>query len=356
MSWKRILATITGSVDDELRRRNEYLVAENRVLRSRLGARIALKDEERSVLARLGKALGLRTLSEIASIAKPETILGWHRRLIERRDAKTTKSREVGRPRIDAKIETLVVRMARENRSWGYDRIVGALANLGVTVSAQTVGNILERNGIAPAPERARTTTWTEFIKTQTSVLVATDFLTVDAWTMLGLVKYYVLVFIHLGTRRVEIAGITRHPTEEWMAQVARNVTMEGVGFLSGMNYLLHDRDTKFSEHFRRLIRDGGVRPVALPARSPNLNAFVERWIRTVKDECLGKLIFFGRASVERALNAYVEHYHSERNHQGIGNVIPMPRVEDRVGREEGRIVRRRSLGGLLSFYVRRAG
>lgn len=125
---------------------------------------------------------------------------------------------------------------------------------------------------------------------------------------------------------------------------------------MSGMKFLLHDRDTKFSDHFRRLIRDGGVRPVALPARSPNLNAFVERWIRTVKDECLGKLIFFGRKSVERALYAYVEHYHAERNHQGIGNVIPMPRAVDRVGSETGRVVRRTSLGGLLSFYVRRAG
>ena len=140
------------------------------------------------------------------------------------------------------------------------------------------------------------------------------------------------------------------------MAKIARNVTMEGVGFLAGMKYLLHDRDTKFSERFRRLIRDGGVWPVALPARSPNLNAFIERWIRTVKDECLGKLIFFGRASVERALKAYVEHYHAERNYQGIGNVIPTPRAADGVGRKEGRIVRRRSLGGLFSFYVRRAG
>ncbi len=140
------------------------------------------------------------------------------------------------------------------------------------------------------------------------------------------------------------------------MAQIARNVTMEGVGFLSGMKYLLHDRGTKFSEHFRRMIQDGGVRPVALPVRSPNRNAFVERWIRTVKNECLDKLIFFGRASVQRALNAYDEHDHAERNHQGIGNVIPMPRVEDGVGKKEGRIVRRRTLGGLLSFYVRRAG
>ncbi len=140
------------------------------------------------------------------------------------------------------------------------------------------------------------------------------------------------------------------------MAQIACNVTMEGVGFLSGMKYLLHDRDTKFSEHFRRLIGDGGVRPVAMRARSPNLNAFVERWIRTVKDECIGKLTFFGRASVERALNAYVDHYHAERYHMGFGNVMPMPRAEDDVGRKEGRVVRRRSLGGLLSFYVRRAG
>jgi putative transposase len=140
------------------------------------------------------------------------------------------------------------------------------------------------------------------------------------------------------------------------MAKIARNVTMEGVGFLSGMKYLLRDRDTKCSERFRRMIQDGGVRPVALPVRSPSLNAFVELWIRTVKDECLGKLIFFGRASIERALNAYLEHDHAERNHQRIGNVIPMPRAEDGVGRQEGRVVRRRSLGGLLSFYVRRAG
>ncbi|MCC7170199.1 MAG: transposase, partial [Planctomycetes bacterium] len=352
MTWKRILATLTGTVDDELRRRNEYLVAENRVLRSRLGSRVPLKDEERSVLARLGKALGLRTLAEIASIAKPETILGWHRRLIERRERSASNARGAGRPRVDSSIERLVVRMARENRTWGYDRIVGALENVGITVAAQTVGNILERNGMAPAPERARTTTWTEFMRTQTSVLVATDFLTVDAWTILGLVRYYVLVFIQLGSRRVEIAGITRTPTEHWMAQVARNVTMEGVGFLNGMKFLLHDRDTKFSEHFRRLIRDGGVRPVALPARSPNLNSFVERWIRSVKDECLGKQIFFGRSSVERALKAYVEHYHTERNHQGIGNVIPLPRPEDRVGSVTGRVVRRTSLGGLLSFYA----
>lgn len=137
MTWKRILATLTGSVDDELRRRNEYLVAENRVLRSRLGPRISSKDEERSVLARLGRALGSKTLAEIASIAKPETILGWHRRLIERRERSASNARGAGRPRVESNIERLVVRMARENRTWGYDRIVGGLSNLGNKISSQ---------------------------------------------------------------------------------------------------------------------------------------------------------------------------------------------------------------------------
>jgi putative transposase len=143
------------------------------------------------------------------------------------------------------------------------------------------------------------------------------------AWTLPGLVKYYVLSFIHVGSRRVEIPGITRHPAEEWMAQVARSVTTEGVSFLSGVMSPLRDRDTKFSENFRQLMSPGGVQSLVRPARSPNPNAFVERWIRTVKYECLDKLIFFERASVEWALNACVEHYHAERNHQRIGNAIP---------------------------------
>ncbi len=133
-------------------------------------------------------------------------------------------------------------------------------------------------------------------------------------------------------------------------------MTVERVGFVNGMTYLLHDRDTRFSKNFRQLICAGGVQSLVRPARSPNLNALVECWIRTMTNECLDKLIVFGRASAERVWKAYVGHYHAERNHQGIGNVIPMPRVEDRVGSEEGRIVRRRSLGGLLSFHVRRAG
>ena len=151
------------------------------------------------------------------------------------------------------------MRMAQENRSWGYDRIVGALANLGLTVSDQTVGNVLKRHGIPPAPERKTTTTWKEFIRTHMDVLVATDFFTAEVWTLGGLVTYYVLFFLHLGSRQVHVAGVTPHPNEAWMMQVARNVTMEEWGFLSPGQYLIHDRDTKFCAAFQQIIDDAGV-------------------------------------------------------------------------------------------------
>jgi putative transposase len=192
-----------------------------------------------------------------------------------------------GRPMIDQELEALVVRMARENRSWGYNRIVGALANLGYTLSDQTVGNILKRHGLPPAPERKLTTTWKEFIRTHMDVLMATDFFTAEVWTLGGLITYYVLFFIHLGSRQVHVAGVTPHPNEAWMVQVARNVTMAEWGFLAPGQYLIHDRDTKFCAAFQQLIDDAGVERVVLPPRSPNLNAYAERWIRSVKDEAL---------------------------------------------------------------------
>ena len=172
------------------------------------------------------KRLGKRALEAVANIVKPETLLGWHRRLVAKKFDGSKNRQYPGRPRVDADIEELVVRLAQENKSWGYDRIAGALANLGHEVSDQTVGNILKRHGIPPAPERKKTTTWTEFIRSHMDVLAATDFFTAEVWTQGGLVTYYVLFFIHLATRRVHIAGITPHPNEPWMIQVARNVTM----------------------------------------------------------------------------------------------------------------------------------
>ena len=322
MDWKTMLAYISGSVDEELLLRNEYLVAENRILRNQIQGRLRLTDGERRTLAEIGKQLGKRALDEVASIVKPETTLGWHRRLVAKKFDGSKNRQYPGRPRVDADIEELVVRLAKENKSWGYDRIAGALANLGHEVSDQTVGNILKRHGIPSAPERKKTTTWTEFIRSHMDVLAATDFFTAEVWTQGGLVTYYVLFFIHLATRRVHIAGITPHPNEQWMSQVDRNVTMADIGFLSSSRYLIHDRDSKFCESFRLTIEGVGVTPVRLPARSPDLNAFAERWVRSVKEECLSKLILFGENSLRHALKEYVAHHHHERNHQGKDNLL----------------------------------
>jgi putative transposase len=310
MAWKPLLAYITGSVDQELLLRNEYLVTENRILRQQITGRVRLSDGERKTLAELGKQLGKQALNEVASLVTPDTILAWHRQLIAKKYDGSEHRHAPGRPTISAELEALVVRLAQENRSWGYDRIAGALAHLGYTVSDQTVGNILKRHGIVPAPERKKTTTWQEFIRTHLDVLIATDFFTPEVWTWCGLVTYYVLFFIHLGSRKVHVAGVTRHPDEAWMVQIARNVTMADCGFLSPGQSLIHDRDAKFCAAFQCTIDEAGVRRVVLPPRSPNLNAYAERWVRLVKEECLARLILFGECSLRYALSEYGSHYH----------------------------------------------
>ena len=350
MDWKKLLAYITGSVDQELLLRNEYLVTENRILRQQIQGRLKLTDAERKSLAELAKKLGKKALEEVAHLVKPDTLLGWYRRLIAKKFDGSKNRRYPGRPRVDEEVEALVVQCASENRSWGYDRIAGALGNLGYRVSDQGVGNILRRHGIPPAPQRRKTTTWKEFIRAHMAVLTATDFFTAEVWTTSGLVTYYVLFFVHLATRRVHMGSITPSPNERWMTQVARHVTMADVGLLSPCHYLLHDRDGKFCPAFRATVEAVGVKTVMLPARSPNLNSFAERWVRSVKDECLSKLILFGERSLRRALNEYVAHHHHERNHQGKDNLLLFPSVE-LTNRREASLRCRERLGGLLKFY-----
>jgi hypothetical protein len=281
--------------------------------------------------------------------------MGWYRKLVARKFDGSKSRRYPGRPRINSEIEQLVVRMAKENPDWGYDRIVGAMANLGYRLSDQTVGNILKRHGIAPAPQRKRTTTWADFIRAHQSVLAGTDFFTVEILTLRGLITYYVLFFILFDSRRVEIAGITHHPNESWMKQIARNVTMDEWGFLQSRRYLIHDRDTKFTDSFRAIVKSGHSEPLKLPTRSPNLNAYAERWVKSVKDECLSKLILFGEASLRRALHEYLAHYHGERNHQGKDNVLLFPTNTKAISRVEGPVDCKERLGGLLKYYHRDA-
>ena len=233
---------------------------------------------------------------------------------------------------------------------------MGALANLGHSVSDQTVGSVLKRHGIAPAPQRKHTTRWRDFIRAHMEVLAGTDFFTVEVFTLKGLVTYYVLFFIQLETRRVCLAGITPYPDQEWMEQQARSVTMKDWGFLAHSRYLLHDRDGKFCPVFREVIQAGKVKPLKLPARSPNLNAFAERWVRSVKEECLSRLIFFGEHSLRRALTEYIDHFHRERTHQGKGNKLLFPAPHGPVQRcRRGTVQCKERLGGLLRYYEARA-
>ena len=195
---------------------------------------------------------------------------------------------------------------------------------------------------------------WKEFIRTHLDVVAGTDFFTVEVVTLKGLITYYVLFFIHLGSRKVWAAGMTPHPDEEWMQQMARNATLEQWGFLGNCRYLLHDRDSKFCSSFDEIIRMGNVKQIRLPARSPNLNAYAERWVKSVKEECLSKSTVFGEASLKRALEQYVIHYHAVRNHQAKGNVLLLPSKDKPEGNKQGMVQCQERLRGLLKYYSRK--
>jgi putative transposase len=202
----------------------------------------------------------------------------------------------------------LILRFAKENPTWGYDRIQGALANVGYHITDRTVGNVLKAHGIEPAPDRQRQTTWATFLKAHWDVLAAIDFTTIEVWTKGGLVTYYLLFVIELKTRRVCFAGCTRNPNERWMKQIGRNLTDVEDGFLNGKRYVLMDRDGKFCQSFRDTLSDEGAEPLLLPPRSPNLNAYIERFMKSLKSEALSRMIFFGEKSLRRAVTAFLEH------------------------------------------------
>jgi putative transposase len=357
MGWEQLLAWVSGKVDEQLRLKVEYLAAENRILREQLPRRPRLTDGQRITLAELGIKLGRKALESIACIVTPDTILRWHRELVARKfdTSNRRKARTPGRPLTDPEIVMQILRMGKENPTWGYRRITGALVALDHSISHQTVKNILEENGIDPAPSRKGKTSWSDFIRSHTECLLAADFFTAEVWTVMGLVTHYCLFFIHLGSRKVFVAGITRNPTDAWMRQAARNVTSGGCDLLSKCRYLLRDRDTKFTAGFDMIMRAAGIEPLVLPPRSPNLNAFAERFVRSIKCECADRMIFFGEASFRHAVAEYLAHYHEERPHRGRGNLLLFPRQPADPLPRDGPIVRRQRLGGLLSFYHRKA-
>lgn len=347
-----LLMMFSGWVNRHQQKVIDYLLEENRVLRElHKGKRLRLNDRQRRRLARKGKILGRKLLFKVATIVTPDTILAWHRELIAQKW--TYPRMNVGRPPVMKRITELVVRMAQENPSWGYDRIEGALKNLGHKVSPTTVANILKEHGLEPAPERRKRTTWMSFLKAHWDSLAAADFFTTEVWTLGGLVTTYILFFMELSSRKVQVAGITSSPNEACMSQVARNLTDDVDSFLNGKCFLIIDRDGKYCDRFLDIIRDAGVRPIRCPAKAPNCNAYAERFVRSIKYECLNCMIFFGVRSLERAVRNYVEHYHRERNYQGIGNEVILPRLK--LISSSGKVRCRKQLGGLLRYYFRKA-
>ena len=348
-----VLVALTGWMNQHQRDVIDYLHEENRVLREQLGPRrVQFTDAQRRRLAANAKTLGRRVLRDFATIVTPDTLLAWHRTLIAKKyDA--SKRRGPGRPPVMAMIRALIVRMATDNRGWGYTRIQGALANLDHAVSRGAIATILRKHGLEPAPERVKKTTWTEFLKTHWDVLAATDFFTVDVWTGRGLTRFAVLFIIELSTRRVEIAGIVSEPDSAWMSQMSRNVTDASDGFLTGKRFLIHDRDPLFTVAFRGTLAAAGVQVVRLPPRSPNLNAYAERFVRTIKESCLDRLILVGERSLRRAVHEFIAHYHHERNHQGLSNQLIFPVVVQQQG--DGPILSCERLGGVLKYYHRPA-
>jgi transposase InsO family protein len=293
-------------------------------------------------------------LHEVATIATPDTLMRWYHRLIAQKFDGSRHRRPLGRPRVAEEIEQLVVRMVEENPTWGYRRIQGALANLGHHIDALTVRHILQRHSMEPAPQRRHAgMSWAQFLKLHWEILAATDFFTVEVATWHGWVTYYVLVVMELATRRVEIAGLTPHPTDVFMVQCARQLTDPFGGFLRDKRYVLHDRDTKFTQAFDRLLQASGVEPVVLPLWSPNLNAHCERFVRSIKEEALHQMMILGEDALRYVLRQYLTHYHAERNHQGLDNQLIAR--EGAVGRQTGQVARRERLGGLLSYYYREA-
>ena len=331
----------------------EYLQAENRLLRAGVsGKRIRFTDAERALLGRKAKAVGRKALLALDTVVSPDTLMRWHRRLVAQK-WDFSKRRGAGRPRIMREISRLIVRMAQENPGWGYTRMQGALANLSHHVARGTIANVLKRDGIEPASERSGRTTWSIFLIAHWKVLAASDFFTVEVWTPKGLLTHYVLFVMSVAERVVHVVGVTTRPEEAWMLQIARNLVDEESGALASKRYLIIDRDTKYTKRFRRRVEETELRVIRLPRQSPNLNACAERFVRSIKDECLDKMIFVGQASLRPAIGEYMAHYHEERNHQGLRSGLIQP--EARHAANAALIQRRPRLGGMLNYYYRAA-
>jgi putative transposase len=303
-----------------------------------------LQPGDRALLAAFSRLLPRGRWSVF--LVRPGTVLGWHRRMVARRW--TYPNAPKGRPPVPAEVVAWIVRLARENPGWGYQRIQGELAGLGHRVSASSIRRVLRAHGLHPAPTRSTSTTWRAFLRAQAAGLLACDFFTVDT---VWLTRLYVLFFIELDTRRVHLAGITTHPIGPWVTQQARDLVMTIEDQGRQVTRLIRDRDAKFTGLFDEVFRSIGAGVILTPFQAPNANAFAERWIGTARRECLDRLLILGDRHLRRVLEEFIRHYNGHRPHRSLGLGPPEPRRSGDDQTPVGRIVRHDVLGGLIHEY-----
>jgi putative transposase len=355
-----LIAMIASAINERTKRKLDYALEEVQVVKEAFRAatgkeRIPFTPDQRRRLAVVGKELSPEERRQCCQIVQPATILAWLRELAARKyDSSRSKT---GRPRRARDIRKLVIDLALANEGWGYTKIRDALLNgLKIEIGRTTVANILKEAGIEPAPERERKRTWKRFMKMHWDTLYACDFFSVEALGLFGTVRSMVFFVIQLKTRAVEVVGIRVDPDGEWMKQMARNLVDPVEGFLRGATHLIHDRDQLFTESFTAILKSGGVECVKIPARSPNCNPHAERFVKTIKYECLNQFIFFGERHLRDVIREFVEHYHTERFHQGLGGQLikSQPGSANDNG-SNGSIACHSRLGGLLNYYHRAA-
>jgi len=359
--YHRLLLLIASSTQRELARQVRYLKVENEILRSKLPQRVVVTERERNRLVKFGAKLG-RALNELATIVHPDTLRRWIREAGKRAKRPPAK---VGRPRTKDTIRNLILKLAREN-NWGLTRVLGELRELGIrAISRNTVKNILQEGGCDTGPQRGPGT-WDEFLKIHAATLWQCDFLTVRTLTKSGFRDLFILVFLHVDSRRVFISPATAHPNEAWVCEQGRAFVKHAKQKRLGLDIVMHDRDAKFTATFDAALKKSGLRVLKSPFRSPNTVAFVERFIQTLGQECLDYFFVFGERHLNYLVSQFVDYYHRRRPHQGKENDLlvrrgrkrkpgstPPPSGNDIVPLSEVRCEKR--LGGLLKHYYRKA-
>ena len=353
--WITLVTYLAYCIDKELYKAIDYLREQVRVLveqQEKQNKRILLTNRQRMRVAAKAKRLSRKMLEQCTVLFTPDTVLGWFRNLIAEKYDGSKNRKTVGRPRITEEIVKLVIQFKKENPRWGYKKIADQLVYLGYKISKSTVKNILIENGFDPEPDLTVRSTWHEFIKSHWEVLTACDFFTIELLIGRKLVRCTLFFAIELSTRKVFFAPIKLQPDGEYMKQVARLLTDYENGFLNGKKYIIHDRDPLYkTKEFHQILISSGIKPVKLPPRSPDLNSYAERFVKSVKSECLNYLILSSVEQLEYVLKNYCDYYHHERIHQSLGRIIePIHRIDDSAD-----ITCIERLGGLLKSYHRLA-